>query len=56
MIQTLAIAYEPRPWQAEAHALLARHRFTVLVCHRRAGKTFLACASLIFSALARPGV
>lgn len=55
MIQTRSIAYKPRAWQLEAHALLSKHRFTVLVCHRRAGKTFLACASLIMSALARPG-
>lgn len=34
------IPYKPRPiWQKELHPALESHRFSVLVCHRRFGKT-----------------
>lgn len=43
------IQYRPRPWQAEVHR--RRARFSVLVCHRRAGKTVMAVMELIDKAL-----
>ena len=39
------LPYAPRPWQIEEHNSIAR--FTVLVVHRRAGKTFFAVNELI---------
>ena len=41
--------YRPRPWQLECHR--RRARFSVLVLHRRAGKTELAIMELIEAAL-----
>lgn len=41
--------YRPRPLQAEIHRSL--HRFNVLVCHRRFGKTVLCINELIDQAL-----
>ena len=41
--------YEPHRFQAEIHDQL--RRFSVLVCHRRFGKTVLACNVLINAAL-----
>lgn len=43
--------YRPRPFQREIHQALAKHRFSVLVCHRRFGKTVLAVNALIDAAL-----
>lgn len=45
------IGYKPRPCQAEVHEEMARHRFGVLVCHRRFGKTVYAVISLVLGAL-----
>jgi hypothetical protein len=36
-----------RGWQRDAATKLERHRFTVLLVHRRAGKTVLACLWLL---------
>ena len=47
--RTILTAYVPRPWQAEVHA--ARKRFTVVVAHRRSGKTVLACNLLVSCAM-----
>jgi len=46
---TIDLGYQPRPWQRECH--IAKKRFTVLALHRRAGKTELALAELLDSAL-----
>ena len=43
------LVYNPHKYQAEIHAKLKR--FSVLVCHRRFGKTFLAIATLIDAAI-----
>jgi len=43
------LVYNPHKYQAEIHANLKR--FSVLVCHRRFGKTFLAIATLIDAAI-----
>jgi hypothetical protein len=47
------LPYRPRSWQSEVHR--HRRRFTIVVCHRRAGKTELALAELAYAALAKPG-
>ena len=39
--QTVQIPYTPRPLQREVGQLIRTHRFGVLVCHRRFGKTVL---------------
>lgn len=48
-MSTINLNFDPRPWQYEC--LLKFKRFNVLVIHRRAGKTVLACMKLIDSAL-----
>lgn len=45
----ISLGYVPRAWQRECHE--RRKRFTVLALHRRAGKTYLAVAELVDSAL-----
>jgi hypothetical protein len=49
--ETISIPYVPRPQQLEIHEAMAKHRFGVVVCHRRLGKTYCACAALIHAAL-----
>lgn len=49
--QIVTIPYKPRSFQKEIHALKSTHRFGVLVCHRRFGKTVLAVNELIKGAL-----
>lgn len=40
MAKVIKIPYSPRPlWRDEIHKALDSHRFSVLVCHRRFGKT-----------------
>lgn len=48
-VQSVGLGYVPRPWQTKVHR--RKKRFTVLVCHRRAGKTILAILELIDCAL-----
>jgi len=43
--------YSPRKHQIEAHLGMAKSRFSILVCHRRFGKTVLAVNALINGAL-----
>lgn len=50
-VREVVIPYLPRPLQREVHAKLNTHRFGVLVCHRRFGKTVLAVNQLIKGAL-----
>lgn len=45
------IPYAPRPEQLEIHKALAEHRFSVLVAHRRMGKTVSAVIHLIMQAV-----
>lgn len=47
--QQIRLSYEPREWQRQCHE--QRERFTVLVLHRRAGKTTLAVMQLLDDAL-----
>lgn len=47
--QVIDLGYRPRPWQAKFHR--EAQRFSVLVCHRRAGKTVLAIRHIIDRAL-----
>lgn len=46
--------YTPRPQQQELHDLLDQHRFAVLNCHRRFGKTVCILNHLIKAALMHP--
>lgn len=50
----MTIPYKPRPLQLEVHELRRRHRFGVLVCHRRFGKTVMGVNELQKSALTVP--
>ena len=47
MVKKVKLPYKPREWQMELHK--ARKRFTVLVAHRRAGKTVGVINELIKS-------
>ena len=47
----IQIPYTPRPLQAKLHEDLDKHRFAVLNCHRRFGKTILVILHLIKKAL-----
>jgi phage terminase large subunit len=47
----VTIPYSPRPLQAAIHTELESHRFGVVVCHRRFGKTVMAINHLIRQAL-----
>jgi hypothetical protein len=49
--QVINLGYAPRRWQHEAHAGVTSHRWSVLVLHRRAGKTVFAVILLIICAL-----
>lgn len=51
-VEQIRIPYEPRDWQAKAHAAIPAHRFNTLIVHRRGGKTYLSVALLVTSALA----
>ena len=48
----ITIPYTPRPVQAQIHAALETHRFSVLVTHRQLGKTVCAINHLIKMATA----
>ena len=50
-MQQVVIPYTPRYPQTEIHGLLEAHRFSVLVAHRRMGKTVLAVNHLIKRAI-----
>lgn len=47
----VVIPYAPRPYQSRLHAQLETHRWNVIVCHRRFGKTVMAVNRLIKAAL-----
>jgi len=49
-----AVPYKPRPEQLEIHEAMWKHRFGVIVCHRRLGKTVLAVNHLIRCAATQP--
>ena len=51
-INIIKIPYKPRKFQKEVHD--NKKRFTVLVCHRRFGKTVLAVNEMIKTAAAKP--
>jgi hypothetical protein len=53
MIET-EIPYEPRPVQREIHAAVEQHRFSVIIAHRRLGKTVAMVNHLIKQALLCP--
>ena len=51
MAQTIEIPYSPRTLQRELHAAWSGHRYSVVVCHRRAGKTVAVLNHLLRDAL-----
>ena len=52
MENKITIPYRPRPiWEKELHPALESHRFSVLVCHRRFGKTVGSVNHLIKMAI-----
>jgi len=53
-VGVVVIPYKPRPLQNAVHDLRRKHRFVVLVCHRRFGKTVLGVNELQRSALTVP--
>lgn len=50
-MQIVSTGYQPRTEQLEMHRCMAKSRFSVLVCHRRMGKTVAAVNALIDAAL-----
>ena len=50
----IEIPYTPRPLQALLHEQVSKHRWSVLVCHRRFGKTVLAINHLLRDAILCP--
>ncbi len=51
----LDLIYQPHKYQQEAHRQIASARYTVIVAHRRFGKTVLTVNALILAALFTPG-
>ena len=49
--ETTDLGYRPRDPQRDIHRAVKNHRFSVVVAHRRMGKTVSACMQLINSAL-----
>tara|TARA_R100000234_G_scaffold1165_2_gene1034 strand:+ start:12668 stop:13954 length:1287 start_codon:yes stop_codon:yes gene_type:complete len=47
----IVIPYSPRPLQQELHDSLDNHRWGVIVCHRRMGKTVMAVNHLLRAAI-----
>jgi len=47
----VTIPYKPRPYQAKLHAEMDAHRFSVIVMHRRAGKTVMVLNHMLRQAL-----
>ncbi len=47
----IEIPYTPRELQTELHELITNKRFSVIVCHRRAGKTVAAINHLLRDAV-----
>ncbi|BAQ85860.1 terminase large subunit [uncultured Mediterranean phage uvMED] len=47
----IEIPYTPRPLQASLHNKLTKHRWGVIVCHRRFGKTVMAVNHLLREAI-----
>jgi len=47
----ISIPYTPRPLQAQLHKELTSHRWAVVVCHRRWGKTVMAINHLLRDAI-----
>jgi len=50
-VTEIVIGYEPRELQLEIHEAIDSHRFTVVVAHRRFGKTVSAINHLIKAAI-----
>lgn len=53
-VNKIVIPYTPRPLQASIHRELDTHRWNVVVCHRRFGKTYMALNHIIKAAMTCP--
>ena len=53
-METIEIPYKPRELQKILHENISKHRFSVLVLHRRAGKTVMCINHMIREALLNP--
>jgi hypothetical protein len=51
MVKQITTGYIPRAPQKEIHKMVKHNRFSVVVAHRRMGKTVCAINQLIHSAL-----
>ena len=51
MAQNIEIPYAPRTLQRELHRAWSEHRYSVVLCHRRAGKTVAVLNHLLRDAL-----
>ena len=51
MSEVIILPYKPRKVQKEIHELISTHRFTVIVAHRRLGKTVCTINALIKAAI-----
>ena len=47
----VSTGYKPHKYQREIHEAMGKHRFALLVCHRRFGKTVCAVNALVDAAL-----
>ena len=47
----IEIPYCPRPLQSQLHKQLSNHRWSVVLCHRRFGKTVMAINHLLREAI-----
>lgn len=54
MIHNIDLGYTPRPGQATVHRVIGSKRFSVIIAHRRFGKSVLARMELIHRALSTP--
>ena len=52
MDKTVDLGYQPRAWQRRLHR--EKKRFSIAICHRRAGKSYAACMELLHCALEKP--
>lgn len=52
MEKTVNLGYVPREWQRRLHR--EKKRFSIAICHRRAGKSYAAAMELLHCALSEP--
>lgn len=53
-VEQVGFDYVPRSWAQTVHTMIAMFRFSAVIAHRRAGKTYLCVVSLILAAVSTP--